>query len=323
MLLFQKLYRFIVSILEALVSNSRIIVLPAFNFWVILQIINYLANIYDPLVEYYCRKALAEMTKEEGWNTIWDNHYNRWDNPPKMDIMEPIFAQVERDFQIKVFLFGSVMIFGLLFEMYGRYVNRRTRKRVNRENKTGAWAAKDTYEYIITLFDRFFAMGLYLYPACDVYARHAYHLGQVNPEYASLMSLYCDPLSNWYIKYVWGSFYGYGQMAIFFLMFFGIARNRDNVKYFVRYHACQAILVHGVFIFVTQVGDILYYRNPYPLYYAEFGTGMLMWLGLVLTPMLLTAFIGLETRILFVDDAIQYHIGPRPPRRKRRKKDKD
>ena len=31
-----------------------------------------------------------------------------------------------------------------------------------------------------------------------------------------------------------------------------------------------------------------------------------------LTPMIISSIIGLETRLLFIDQAIQYHIGPRP-----------
>ena len=39
---------------------------------------------------------------------------------------------------------------------------------------------------------------------------------------------------------------------------------------------------------------------------------------LLLTPMLLSAIVGLETRLLFIDEAIQYHIGPRPTKPKKK-----
>jgi hypothetical protein len=44
---------------------------------------------------------------------------------------------------------------------------------------------------------------------------------------------------------------------------------------------------------------------------------MVWTVALLLTPMLFSAIVGLETRLLFVDQAIQYHIGPRPTKYKK------
>jgi hypothetical protein len=44
----------------------------------------------------------------------------------------------------------------------------------------------------------------------------------------------------------------------------------------------------------------------------------MVWTGaLLLAPMITSAIIGIETRLLFVDQAIQYHIGPRPKKYKK------
>lgn len=303
-----KLYRLISFILEAAFMRVRYFIVPLVNLFLLQSVGWWGYNAIMKLRKYEIQKTILEMFQKYSWNM---------NNPPDMDIMNPILDQVERDFDFKVYILLGLITFGVLFEVFGRVVNNRIRKKINLTNTSGAWSAKDTYDYIITLFDRMFAICLYLYPAVDVFVRNATAVSKIYPQYVELINVTVAPICDWYITNVWGSFFGYGQGVLFFLMYYGIARNRDNMKYFIRYHATQSIMVHGLYIFINQLGDTCFYRNPQPIYGDRFGAQVVWTLGLLLTPMVISALIGLETRILFWDEAIQYHIGPRPPRKRR------
>ena len=89
------------------------------------------------------------------------------------------------------------------------------------------------------------------------------------------------------------------------------------MKYFIRYHGAQALLMNSIFLFIGQVGDFYHCRNENELSASFFAYNM-VWTGaLLLAPMITSAIIGIETRLLFVDQAIQYHIGPRPKQYKK------
>ena len=238
-----KLYRLITFILEGAFMRVRYLIIPLTNLFLLQAVGWWIYNAIVKLRKYEIQKTISEMFQKYSWNM---------NNPPDMDIMNPILDQVERDFDFKVYILIAFLVFGTLFEVFGRVTNSRIKTKISRSNTSGDWASKDSYDFIITLFDR---------------------------------------------------------------MFYGIARNRDNMKYFIRYHATQSIMVHGLYIFINQLGDTCFYRNPQPIYGDRFGAQVVWTLGLLLLPMVISAFIGLETRILFWDEAIQYHIGPRPKRK--------
>jgi len=77
------------------------------------------------------------------------------------------------------------------------------------------------------------------------------------------------------------------------------------------------LLVNSIFLFIGQVGDFYHCRNTDELGSSYFAYNMVWTVALLLTPMLFSAIVGLETRLLFVDQAIQYHIGPRPTKYKK------
>jgi hypothetical protein len=126
-------------------------------------------------------------------------------------------------------------------------------------------------------------------------------------------------LCKWYFEEVNQRCFGLISPILFFFLYYAIARNRDNVKYFIRYHGAQALLVNSIFLFIGQVGDFYHCRNTDELGSDFFAYNMVWTVALLLTPMILSAIIGLETRLLFVDEAIQYHIGPRPAKPKKEK----
>ena len=307
-LFIKQIYRFTAVIFEAVFLRVKNLIVPLINLYILQSVLWWG---YDSTMEvryYHIQEKTNEIFEKYGWGLK---------NPPDIDILNSYLSQVERDFDRPLILFAVLLVFGLGFEVFGRTVNRRIRKKINSENTSGAWAAKDTYEYVITLFDRFFAVGLYLYPTVDTYLRSAASISNLYPGTFVYVNIIVAPICEWYIKNVIGSLWGWGQALLFFIMYYGVARNRDNMKYFTRYHGMQAILVHGVFIFVNQLGSTFFYRNPNSFYGDKYQCEMVLYLALLVTPMVTSAIIGLETRIYFWDEAIQYHIGPRPPRKKR------
>jgi len=301
-----KLYRLICFIVEPAFLRVRYLIVPLANLFLLQAIGWWGYNAIVKLRKYEIQKTISEMFQKYSWNT---------NNPPDMDIMNPILDQVERAFDFKVYILVAFLVFATLFEVFGRVTNSRVKTKLSRSNTSGDWASKDSYDFIVTLFDRMFAIALYLYPAVDVFVRNANAVYKIYPQYAELLNVTVAPVCDWYITNVWGSFFGYGQGILFFFMYYGIARNRDNMKYFIRYHATQSIMVHGLYIFINQLGDTCFYRNAQPIYGDRFGAQVVWTLGLLLLPMVISAFIGFETKILFWDEAIQYHIGPRPKRK--------
>jgi hypothetical protein len=234
-------------------------------------------------------------------------------------ILDPLLAETRRVCDTKIAIVFVLIMFGLLYEVFGRYVNRNIRQRINQTNKSNSWEKKDTYEYIITLIDRLFASGIYLYPFIDVFIRNSMALQRSRPDIWPIARDVVGPLADWYIDHIYrGPLGGYTNTLLFFFIYYGVARNRDQIKFFTRYHAMQALMVNGLFIFVFQLGETIFYRLSDQTW-DKFCVGLIWYIGALLTPMFFSALLGLETRIPFFDRAIRYHIGKRPPSKRKTK----
>jgi hypothetical protein len=287
--------------------KARDLILPFINLLVLQSITWWGFVAITEFKKYLIEEKVIEVFQKYNWS---------FENPPNYEILDPILDQIKRDFDFKVFILIGFLIFAIVFEIIGRILNKRIRKKLNSENQDQSWAKKDTYEYIITLFDRLFATGVYLYPALEVFQRYQYGLFKILPEYKKPILIVVGPLCKWYFEEVNGRCFGLISPMMFFFLYYAIARNRDNVKYFIRYHGAQALLVNVVFLFIGQVGDFYHCRNTDEAGISIFSYQMIWFMALLLTPMVISAIIGLETRLLFIDEAIQYHIGPRPQPKK-------
>tara|TARA_B110000093_G_scaffold75004_1_gene81568 strand:+ start:87 stop:986 length:900 start_codon:yes stop_codon:yes gene_type:complete len=100
-------------------------------------------------------------------------------------------------------------------------------------------------------------------------------------------------------------------LLVFFLFFYGIGRNKDIFKFFIRYHFVQAVLfsalfsVQGHLFFLLIKLDTGLYTN-----FSNFlGTTFYLFDLVILVCCSFSAIIGIETYFPFMHDAIQYHSG--------------
>jgi hypothetical protein len=288
--------------------KGRDLILPFINLLMLSAIAKWLVAAVLAFRVYVTEQKVIEVFKKYSWSV---------DNPPNYAILDPILEQVKKDFDFKVLILAGFIVFAIVFEVISRILNARIRKKVTSDTTNQDWAKKDTYAYIITIFDRLFASGLYLYPALEIFQRYQHGLFRIWPEYKRPILIVIGPLCKWYFEEVNQRCFGLISPILFFFLYYAIARNRDNVKYFIRYHGAQALLMNSIFLFIGQVGDFYHCRNENELSASFFAYNM-VWTGaLLLAPMITSAIIGIETRLLFVDQAIQYHIGPRPKKYKK------
>ena len=111
-----------------------------------------------------------------------------------------VLLENKKDFDFKVSLLVGFILFAVIFEIISRILNTRIRKKVTSDTSNQDWAKKDTYKYIITIFDRLFASGLYLYPALEIFQRYQNGLFKVWPEYKKPILIAIGPLCKWYFE---------------------------------------------------------------------------------------------------------------------------
>jgi hypothetical protein len=288
--------------------KGRDLILPFVNLLMLQSILWWMFIAITEFKKYVLEQKVVELFQKYNWNV---------DNPPNYAILDPILEQVKKDFDFKVLIFLGFILFAIAFEIISRILNARIRKKVTSDPTNQDWAKKDTYQYIITIFDRLFASGLYLYPTLEIFQRYQHGLFKIWPEYKKPILIVIGPLCKWYFEEVNQRCFGLISPILFFFLYYAIARNRDNVKYFIRYHGAQALLMNSIFLFIGQVGDFYHCRNENELGTSIFAYNMIWTGALLLTPMIISSIIGVETRLLFVDQAIQYHIGPRPKKYKK------
>ena len=146
--------------------KGRDLILPFINLIMLQSIVWWMFIAIVEFKKYVLEQKAVELFQKYNWSV---------ENPPNYSILDPILEQVKKDFDFKVLIFVGFIVFAVVFEIISRILNTRIRKKVTSDTTNQNWAKKDTYEYIITIFDRLFASGLYLYPALEVFQRYQNH----------------------------------------------------------------------------------------------------------------------------------------------------
>jgi hypothetical protein len=116
------------------------------------------------------------------------------------------------------------------------------------------------------------------------------------------------PLLIWYIDTIakGGTYAGF---TIFVLFYYGIGRNRESFPYFMRYHYVQCVLFSIVFCFESHVFflmcDIIHDEFIITLIANVAYSLMLIAIGYGVG----AVFLGYETYIPFIHEAIEMHVG--------------
>ena len=116
------------------------------------------------------------------------------------------------------------------------------------------------------------------------------------------------PLLIWYIDTIakGGTFAGF---TIFVIFYYGIGRNRESFPYFMRYHYVQCVLFSVVFCFESHVFflmcDIIHDEFIITLIANVAYSLMLIAIGYGVG----AVFLGYETYIPFIHEAIEMHVG--------------
>lgn len=205
----------------------------------------------------------------------------------------------------------------IIFDIYAQRKNFLLREKLNATNMTGSWAKKDSYDFIITSFDRLYSAGFYSLPILDVYNRYGQSFFTLYPSYwpcnfvfQTLHKIMYEDLQ----KITFGLF----LTCSFFFLFYGVGRNRDHFTFFIRYHAIQSVSVSILLgLYHTFFKFILYLQPEHGLLKSCFWEADSAIVScLLITPMVLSAIIGIETRYPGLDESILYHVGVRPPKKR-------
>tara|TARA_Y100000991_G_C21957791_1_gene342933 strand:- start:351 stop:740 length:390 start_codon:yes stop_codon:yes gene_type:complete len=91
----------------------------------------------------------------------------------------------------------------------------------------------------------------------------------------------------------------FGGLLLFLIVFAGVVRN-TNIPYFVRYNACQALLLNIVLIIITYLARIL------PL--SEFGSIVFVFALSILIFSVFNCIKGVEPEIPFISNSVRMQI---------------
>jgi len=103
-------------------------------------------------------------------------------------------------------------------------------------------------------------------------------------------------------------------MLGFFIFYFGyyyVGRNKDQFSFFIRYHFVQSLSFNFIYQFICHLYFLWVKRNPFSEVNDFIGFNIYSFFLFVNLIGIIFAIIGKETKITFLDEAIQYHIGPR------------
>ncbi len=98
---------------------------------------------------------------------------------------------------------------------------------------------------------------------------------------------------------------------IFYFDYYYVGRNKEKFSHFVRYHFVQSMLFSSLYSFVCHFYFLWIKRNPLAEINDFIGFNIFSFFLLISIICILSALIGKETKITFMDEAIQYHIGLR------------
>ena len=227
--------------------------------------------------------------------------------------LDKVAANIDLFYKALPFIFIGCLI----FDIYAQRKNFLLREKLNAANLTGSWAKKDSYDFIVTSFDRLYSAGFYSLPILDVYNRYAQSFFTLYPSYWPCNFVF-QTLHKIMYEDLQSLTFGLFLTGSFFFLFYGIGRNRDNFTFFIRYHAVQSVSVSILLgLYNTFFKFILYLQPEHGLLkscFWEADTAIVC--CLIITPMVLSAIIGIESRFPGLDEAILYHVGVRPPKKR-------
>ena len=283
------------------------------NFVNLLMLCNFVDNgpiIYDQFKEAFLREQYRLEFQKRGVDNFYAN----------IKEVNDLMSRIEHGLDFfKSFLFVA-LIGGIFIDIYIQRKNRQVRREMAAQNPTGSWLKKDTYDLTISFYDRFYSVGFYLLPVLDIYNRYGRSFFTMHPEYWPYQ-IVCQSVYKFFYEDLQTITFGLFLPCAFFFLFYGIGRNRDYFIYFIRYHAIQSLVFGLLFTTTATIFKFVIYLQPDHglTMAADWESEILVAFCFIVSPMVLSALVGLETRIAGIDEAIQYHIGPRPPKRKNKK----
>ena len=116
------------------------------------------------------------------------------------------------------------------------------------------------------------------------------------------------PLLSWYTTLPLQKFLDF---FLFFLFYYGIARNKETFSFFIRYHYTQAIIFMGIFTFQSHLFGIFAQEQNNPIINGYISICSYMTIVILLCLSFSSIVFGKETNIPFIHESIFYHTGSR------------
>ena len=295
------------NILERLLDEGNKYIVNFINLVVLASMLNRL-----PIILRDTKVAFLQQECRLQFQTRGVADY--YSNFPDVQIgLNKVASNMDLFYEALPFLFIGCVI----FDIYAQRKNFLLIEKLTAANMTGSWAKKDSYGFIVTSFDRLYSAGFYSIPILAVYNLYAQSFFTLYPSFWPCNFLFIAVHKIMY-EDLQAVTFGLFLNASFFFLFYGIGRNRDNFTFFIRYHAMQSVSLSILFgLYQTVFKFVLYLQPQHGLLKSCFweADSVIVWY-LVMTPMVLSAIIGIESRFPGFDEAILYHIGVRPPKKR-------
>jgi hypothetical protein len=99
---------------------------------------------------------------------------------------------------------------------------------------------------------------------------------------------------------------------LFFLKFYFISRNKEQFNYYTRYFYMQSFLIGTLYSFFIQLTVFIEQYSPFGEEFRELYEYLIFYIFFILIIYsMLHIVLGKETKITFIDEAVQYHVGIR------------
>ena len=290
-----------VTILASFLSNVVERIFSKINSYFVnfinLLVLSTLLNRIPKLLRETKISLLQQQCRLEFQTRGVDDFYS---NFPDVQIeLNKIASNIDLFYKALPFIFIGCII----FDIYAQRKNFLLREKLNAANITGSWAKKDSYDFIVTSFDRLYSAGFYSLPILDVYNRYAQSFFTLYPSYWPCNFVF-QTLHKIMYEDLQTITFGLFLSGSFFFLFYGIGRNRDHFTFFVRYHAIQSVAVSILLgLYQTFFKFILYLQPEHGLLKSCFWEADTTIVScLIITPMVLSAIIGIESRFPGFDE---------------------
>ena len=168
----------------------------------------------------------------------------------------------------------------------------------------------------IIILERFFAIIPYLFfiveisyslvDSCMLFIKSTFSIDDVKVVWAN----YIYPILFTYSKLP-GLKSGLFGLFLFYFNYIYVGRNKLKFSHFVRYHYVQSMVTNSFLAFVIHTFYLFIKYNPNSELKSFIGFNIYVFFVALNLIFIFSALLGRETKIIFLDDAIVYHIGPR------------